>query len=267
MVTVCLAGATGKVGREIVKALGQRDDMRLVACIGSTTAGTRLPAVLGIDCPDLLISRTLDDAVKTAPFDVLVDYTAPAGVFQRVSDAVRRRVHCVIGTSGLSTEQYGEIAALAEAHRVGVFAAGNFSLTAALMARFAELAARHVPHWEVVDYAPDSKKDAPSGTTREIAHLLRQVGRARHAVAPAEVHGSPESRGATIEGTQVHSIRVPGFYSSSEVIFGLPGERLSLRHDSISAAPYVAGTLLAIEKVGGFEGLVRGMHHMLDLSP
>ncbi len=148
---------------------------------------------------------------------------------------------------------------------MGVVAAGNFSLTAALMLRLATEAARHVEAWEVIDYASAGKPDAPSGTARELAERLEEVRRPALGVQLGEVHGAPEARGATIGGTQVHSLRLPSFVVSTEVVFAAAGERLSLRQDAgETPAPYVAGTLLAIRAVRGRVGLTRGLDRLLE---
>jgi 4-hydroxy-tetrahydrodipicolinate reductase len=263
---VCLSGATGNVGRELVKALLKADDLELVACLGYSTAGKRLSEVLNFPCPDLPIHRSVENVLGQGAVDVLIDYTTPQAVLQTVTDGIANGVNCVIGTSGIIDEQYAELDRLASAQNVGVFAAGNFSITAALMVHFSQIAAKFVPHWEVFDYGPDTKSDAPSGTARELAYLLGRMGGPQYAVPPQDVHGDPQSRGARMNGTQVHSVRLPGFYSAAEAIFGLPGERVSIRHDSMSYAPYVEGTLLAAKKVGSMKGLVRGMGKLLGLD-
>lgn len=263
---ICLAGASGHVGRELVNALSRETDLDLVACIGRKTAGNRLRDILGPSTPDLIVAANVREAYEMSPFRVLIDYTTPKAVFQTVVDAVSLNVHCVIGTSGLDDGDYAKLHQLALDRKTGIFAAGNFSVTAALLAHFAQFAARFVPQWELIDYGSDHKPDAPSGTSRELAHLLGQVPGHREGIPPRQVLGHPESRGANLNGTQVHSLRLPGYYSSSEAIFGLEGERLTLRHDSISYMPYVAGTLLAIRKVEHIRGLRRGMAFLLGLG-
>ena len=153
---------------------------------------------------------------------------------------------------------------LAREREVGVVAAGNFSLSAALVLRFAAEAASHLERWEIVDYASATKPDAPSGTAREIAERLAEVRTPVVDVPLDDVLGAVEARGATIAGTQVHSLRLPGFVVSTEVLFAAPGERLTLRHDAgDSPAPYVAGTLLAIRAVPEVVGLTRGLDRLL----
>jgi 4-hydroxy-tetrahydrodipicolinate reductase len=262
---VCVAGATGWVGRGLVSAIAQAPDLELVAAVARKGAGKRLSDALDFPAPDIKISKSVEDALAH-PCDVLVDFTLPDAVRSHVLAAIGRGVHAVVGTSGLTDEEYAEIDAAAKARGVGVLAAGNFALTAVLLQRFAELAAKQIPHWEIIDYGKAAKPDAPSGTARELASRLSRVGTPVLEVPIDKTLGSKEARGATLAGTQVHSVRLPGFVSSIEVLFGLPHERLSIRHDSGSGAePYVAGTLLAIRKVSTFTGLRRGMDTVLEL--
>ena len=177
---------------------------------------------------------------------------------------VDKGVRVVVGTSGLTASDYADIAQRAEARKLGVIAAGNFSITAALAKHFALIAAQYLPSWEIIDYASAAKIDAPSGTTRELAEALAAVAQNQLAVPIEQTHGPKEARGTTIDGTQVHSIRLPSYIIAFETIFGLPDERLSIRHDAGSgAAPYVAGTLLAARKVMEVQGLVRGLDQLL----
>jgi 4-hydroxy-tetrahydrodipicolinate reductase len=172
----------------------------------------------------------------------------------------------VIGTSGLTEADYQEIDGAARAAERGVLAVGNFALTVVLMQRFAEIAARLIPQWEIVEYARDAKRDAPSGTARELAARLARVRQPEATVPLADTLGERDARGATVSGSQIHSVRLPGFVISAEIIFGLPDQRLTLRHDSgTSARPYVDGALLAIRKVSTLVGVHRGLDTVLEL--
>src|SRR5262249_42580843 len=143
--------------------------------------------------------------------------------------------------------------------------AGNFSLLAALLLRSAAETARHVAAWEIIDYASAGKPDAPSGTARELAERLASVRAPYVEVPPERVHGPPEARGATVAGAQVHSVRLPSFVVSTEIVFAAAGERLVIRHDpNESPEPYIAGTLLAVRAVGGRVGLTRGLDTLLS---
>src|SRR6185369_17988913 len=161
---------------------------------------------------------------------------------------------------------YAEIDVVARRYGRGVLACGNFALTVVLLQRFAEVAARLLPQWEIIDYANDGKLDVPSGTARELAARLAKVRPPEPTVPIESTVGPREARGATLAGSQVHSIRLPGFVISAEIIFGMPDQKLTIRHDSgNSARPYVDGALLAIRKVSTLVGLHRGLDSVLDL--
>jgi len=247
---VCIAGVTGWVGRPLAEAVNAVTDLELVA---------------GVARSDAASFSSVAEALDAVPTDVLIDYTSATAVRGNVLAAIERGVGVVVGSSGLSAADYAEIDAQAREKHVGVIAAGNFSLTAALLVRFAAEAARHLEAWEVIDYASAAKPDAPSGTSRELAERLDEVRAPVLRVPIDEVHGAREARGASVAGTQVHSIRLPSFSVSTEALFAADGERLSIRHDAgESAAPYIAGTLIAIRAVSGRVGLTRGLDQLLN---
>jgi len=240
---------TGWTGGAVAEAIDAASDLELVAGVSRSD-------------PDSFSSVT--EALDAAPADVLVDYTHADAVKGNVLAALDRGVAVVVGSSGLSADDYAEIDARAREQGVGVIAAGNFSLTAALLLRFASEAARHLASWEVIDYASLGKPDAPSGTARELAERLEGIASPKVAVPVEETLGSRDARGATVGTTQVHSLRLPSFSVSTEIVFGGDDERLSIRHDAGSTpAPYVAGTLLAIRAVTERVGVTRGLDQLI----
>ena len=248
-IRVCVAGVTGWTGSAVAEAVDAADDLELVA---------------GVSRSDPERYSSVAEALDAVEADVVVDYTHASAVRENVLAAVERGVGVVVGSSGLSADDYAEIDAKAHEREVGVVAAGNFSLAAALMLRFAVEAARHFDTWEVVDYASAGKEDAPSGTARELAERLEEVRAPALAVAVGDTLGAREARGATVAGTQVHSLRLPSFVVSTEVVFAAGGERLSLRHDAGDTPdPYVEGTLLAVRAVPDRVGLTRGLDRLL----
>jgi 4-hydroxy-tetrahydrodipicolinate reductase len=269
---ICIAGATGWAGAAVTRHIvssrastgtGRESDFVLSGAVARQRVGKDIGEALGLPPVGVRISGTVEEALR-APTDVLIDYTRPNVVKTHTLSALERGVRVVIGTSGLSAADYDEIARAAREWGLGVIAAGNFSITAALAKHFALLAAKYVPSWELIDYAHADKVDAPSGTVRELAEELAQVATAKVEFPIEQTHGVPTARGATIEGTQVHSIRLPGYIIAFEAVFGLPDERLTLRHDAGSGAgPYVAGTLLAAREVLKTTGLVRGLDRLL----
>jgi 4-hydroxy-tetrahydrodipicolinate reductase len=263
---ICLAGATGWAGSALARGIANVGDLELVAAVSRTHAGRALGDVLGeprLTCP---IYASAEEALAQ-PCDVFFEYTKPSVAKGNAMAALRRGVHVVIGTSGLTDDDYAEIAQLADQRQRAVLAVGNFALTVVLLQKFAEMAARLIPQWEIIDYASDRKKDAPSGTVRELAARLARIRPSELTVPLEQTEGVAETRGARLAGSQVHSLRLPGYTISAEIIFGMPDQRLSLRHDSGgSAEPYVDGALVAIRKVHTFVGLRRGLDSVLDLT-
>ncbi len=266
-IRVTLCGATGWVGKALSVALRDSADLSLVAAVSRGAAGRTLGEAIRLPGLEAPVYGSLAEALA-APSDVVIDYTKPHVVKGHALEAVAAGRHLVIGTSGLSAEDYAEIDSAAKQAGRGVLAAGNFSITATLLRRFALEAARYVADVEIIDYASAKKPDAPSGTARELAEALGEA-RQRATSAPVEsITGRPDARGAAIgapHAVQVHSVRLPSYILSCEAAFGAPDERLTIRHDAgSSAAPYVAGTLLAARKVSGFVGLRRGLDSILD---
>jgi 4-hydroxy-tetrahydrodipicolinate reductase len=263
MVNVCFAGITGWTAPAIVAAIDEAGDLTLTSGVSRSAAGQSLAAAAGSRSHGLVYA-TVAAALESTEVDVLIDYTSAAAVKDNVWTAVGAGVHVVIGSSGLTCGDYEELDRLARDRGVGVIAAGNFSVMAAVLRRAASMAAQHVPHWEIIDYASDDKPDVPSGTARELAETLAQVREPAVTVALSEVHGPVEARGAGVAGTRIHSVRLPSFVVTTEVVFGGSGERLIMRHDpGLTPAPYVSGTLLAVRTVADVVGVRRGLDSLL----
>jgi 4-hydroxy-tetrahydrodipicolinate reductase len=260
---VCIAGATGWVGKPLCLAVSEAGDLSLVGAVSRTHQGRNLKDAFGDSNLDLPVSGSVAEALDT-PTDVLVDYTNADVVKANVMTAIRKGVHVVIGSSGLTDGDFIEINRAASEHKVGVIAAGNFAITAVLLQRFACEAAKYLSHWEIIDYASDAKRDAPSGTARELAFRLSEIRKPAVTYPVEETIGESASRGTTLNGIQIHSIRLPGYVISVEAIFGAKEERLTIRHDAGSGAePYIQGTLLAIRKVRNHVGLIRGLDKIM----
>ena len=248
MLRVLIAGVTGWTGAPLSRAVEAAPDLELVGGI----------ARRGADY------ASVADALAAVEADVLVDYTSAAVVRSHVDAALAGGLHAVVGSSGLTEADYSELDAAARAAGRSVIAAGNFSILAATLLHAATLAASHVAHWEVIDYGSVGKPDAPSGTSREIAERLSSVHEPAAAEHDSDLIGPPEARGASVSGTRVHSLRLPGYTLSTDVILATPDERLVIRHEAgASAEPYIAGTLLAIRRAPEVTGLLRGLDRLL----
>ena len=255
MQRVTLAGATGWVGRPLARAIQESGDLALVSAIARRDAGQTIG--------DVRIRGSVAEGLET-PSDVFVDYTSAAAVRDNVFAAIAAGRHVVIGSSGLTQEDFAEIDARARAANVGVVAVGNFAITAALLQRFAVEAAQYLRSWEIIDTAYAGKIDAPSGMARELAWRMSEVATPELAVPLEKTLGNVEARGAGVSGSRIHSIRLPGHTIGIEVRFGQEDERLTLTYDAgPGAKPYIDGTLLAIRRVSQFSGLVRGLDRIL----
>ncbi len=263
-IRICVAGATGWTGSAVVRGVLNSDAFTLTGTVAQATAGRDIGQVIGLgENAGVVVSSSVAEALEVKT-DVLVDYTTTATVKDHVLYAIERGIAVVVGTSGLTAQDYDDIEKAAESNGVGVVGGGNFSITATLMQRLALETARNVPQFEVLDYAWAEKEDVPSGTGRELAEKLGDVQQPKQVRSMDSLHGPIEARGATINGVQVHSVRLPGYTLRCGAVFGLEGERLEIFHEAgPSAAPYVAGTLLAAKKAMQVKGLVRGLDALL----
>ena len=243
MIKVGVLGAAGRMGATVCDAVDADDELELVAKVD-------------IDDP-------LDRLVK-AGADVAVDFTMPSAVKDNVRFCLDNGIHAVVGTTGLSQDDLAEIGGWASGSSANAFVAPNFALGAVLMMRFAAQAARFYEAAEIIERHHERKLDAPSGTALRTAELMNEQ-RASGWLTPEGSESVAGSRGGESAGVHVHSVRLPGSVAHQEVIFGSPGETLSIRHDSIERVSFMPGVVLAVKKVGELKGLTVGLEHLLDL--
>jgi 4-hydroxy-tetrahydrodipicolinate reductase len=253
---ICIGGATGWTGSALVEGVRAAADLELSGAVARKAAGKEIHGIAA--------AATVAEALSAQNTDVYIDYTHPSAVKANVLTALDMGVAVVIGTSGMSAADYAEIAAKAERQGLGVVASGNFSLTASLLTRFSLMAAQQVGDYEILDFAKNTKPDVPSGTAQELSERMGRIKPSVPGVPIDQILGPKEARGADVGGGRVHSIRLPSYVLAVETLFGMPGERLSIRHDAGSSAePYVGGTLLAARRVVALKGLVRGLDNLL----
>ena len=252
MIRVGVLGARGRMGRTVCAAVAADPDCELAAAvdteIGDTVDGVEVSA-----SPDALVA---------AGTEVAVDFTHPSAVMANIRWCLAQEIHTVVGTTGLLPEDLDEMKTLAEAGSANVVVASNFAIGAVLAMRFAEQAAAWFPDAEVIELHHEAKVDAPSGTALTTA---RRIAAAR-GHAPTVRGGDalhPGARGADVEGVRVHSIRLPGLLAHEEILFGGPGQILTIRHDSTDRASFMPGVLLAIKAIGGRPGFTDGLDTLL----
>lgn len=261
MIRVAVAGATGRMGAEVCRAVATAPDLALVGGVSRSAAGSSLGGAIGLEgeAGEVVLAERLDE-LRPAGVEVLVDFTAAAYAPEHIAWGIANGVHVVVGTTGFEIDEAWRDAP------VGVVVAPNFAIGAVLLMRFAEQAARHFPAAEVIELHHDGKADAPSGTALATA---RSIAAAR-GVAPASPAGDdahPGARGADVDGVRVHAVRLPGLVAHEEVVFGGQGQTLTLRHDSIDRSSFMPGVLLAIRAAPTRPGLTVGLGALLDLEP
>jgi 4-hydroxy-tetrahydrodipicolinate reductase len=247
VIRVGVLGAAGRMGREVCRAVGAAADLELVAAVdpsGEATASTSIEA--------------LADAGAT----VAVDFTHPSSVLANVRWCLRNDVHAVVGTTGITPADLGEIRALADSGDANCIVAPNFALGAVLLVRFAAEAARYFDAAEVIELHHDGKADAPSGTAIATARAIG-AARAGNWSPPEAVGEFPASRGAEIDGVTVHAVRLPGLVAHQEILFGAPGQTLALRHDTTDRSAFMPGVLLAVRAIADRPGLTVGLDALL----
>jgi 4-hydroxy-tetrahydrodipicolinate reductase len=263
-IKICLAGATGWAGSALSRGIFEAPDLELVSAISRSHAGQVLGDAIGIKGLLAPVFSTAAEALSTKP-DVFIEYTKPDIAKLNILTAIKGGAHVVVGTSGLSEDDYTAIDGAAQEYQRGVLAVGNFAIAAVLLQRFAEMAAKYIPYWEIIDYAHADKKDAPSGTARELANRLSKIKESQLDVPLDSVNGPRESRGVRLQGSQVHSVRLPGYNISLDAIFAMTDQKLIIRYESGSSAePYVNGALLAVRTVSKLIGVHRGLDSVMD---
>jgi 4-hydroxy-tetrahydrodipicolinate reductase len=260
-IRVGVVGAAGRMGAEVCRAIAAEDDLELVAAVDVSATGVAVRDVTGVET-DLVVAGELETLTQ-AGCEVAVEFTGPASVGANLRWLLEHGIHAVVGATGIDTGDLDAARALAADGDANALVAPNFAIGAVLLMRFAAEAAKHLPHVEIIELHHDRKVDAPSGTALRTAELIAE-SRAQVPEIPLGDDRHPGARGADHADVRVHSVRLPGIVANQEVIFGGPGQTLTLRHDSIDRTSFMPGVVLACREVGGLDGLVVGLEHLLD---
>lgn len=259
MIKVGVCGANGKMGKEVVKMLLNSKECELTAAIDKLGAGEKIESIIIQD--DI---KNLNSNIA----DVVVDFTQPSCIFENVKFYLNNKIKAVIGTTGLTKEQIEEIKELSIKNNTGCIIAPNFSIGAILMMKFSAMASKYFSNAEIIEYHHNQKKDAPSGTSIKTAQLMIENN------DNFKLGNCPEKE--TIEGSrggcyaennkgniQIHSVRMPGFVASQEVIFGSSGQTLKIHHDTINRECYMSGVELAVKYVYENNNFIYGLENIL----
>lgn len=248
MIRVAVCGANGKMGQEVVKAVLASEDMTLVAQI------------------DIYNGQfaTIKDAKDSVKIDVLVDFTQPDSIYENALFCLNNDIKIVIGTTGLSDIQIEELKKLSEERNVACLIAPNFSTGAVLMMKFAEIASKYFENAEIIELHHNQKKDAPSGTAVKTAALISEGAESFTTGNCQEKETIEGARGASAyNNIHIHSVRMPGYMASQEVLFGSSGQILTIRHDSTNRECYMPGVLLGIRYIAQHDEFVYGLDKIM----
>lgn len=261
-INVVVHGALGRMGQEVLNAVTNAEDMIPVGAADQAAepGSINLPDMSG----QIPISNDLSQVLSGA--DVVVDFSTADGALSALRTASSHNVNIVVGTTGLSEDNYQEADGLANEHDVGIIIAPNFAMGAVLMIHLAKEAGRFFDYADLTETHHEAKIDAPSGTALAIARAAVEGKSGGFTNVHAEKELIEGPRGGDYEGISVHSARMPGRVAHHELVFGGLGQTLTIRHDSISRESFMPGVTMAIREVGGRKGLTVGLENLMGLA-
>jgi 4-hydroxy-tetrahydrodipicolinate reductase len=269
-IPVVVNGATGKMGREVIKAVTQAEDMVLIGAVDRNPEyiGRDIGEVIGCGELEVPVVSDLQSILVLATQEktqgVMVDFTHPDSVYENTRAAIAYGVRPVVGTTGLSSEQIDDLADFADKASTGALVIPNFCIGVVLLQQAAIQAAKYFESVEIIELHHNQKADAPSGTAIKTAQMLAELGKQYNPQLVEEKETITGARGALAdENIRIHSIRLPGLIAHQEVIFGAAGQIYTLRHDTMDRACYMPGVLLSIRKVTELKSLVYGLEKIL----
>jgi 4-hydroxy-tetrahydrodipicolinate reductase len=269
-IKVVIAGINGRMGKASAKLLSEDSAFQIVGAFGprgSSYAGQDLAQLTGAGTTGILVSNSIEDLPANAKPDVLLDFSVAASAVEHARFALEHGFRPVIGASGVGEGDIKALTELAAKKHLGAMVVPNFSIGAVLMMEFAQQAGSFFEHVEIVEMHHTKKLDAPSGTAMHTAAKLKQSGNKFNRKEVEEHELLANSRGGqTDAGVRVHSLRLPGLISHQEVIFGAPGELLTIRHDSFNTDCFTRGIKMAIQAVVGMDGLTLGLDKILTTA-
>ncbi|WP_151734497.1 4-hydroxy-tetrahydrodipicolinate reductase [Paenibacillus tengchongensis] len=263
-IKVIVSGAGGRMGKEVVKLVLEDEALELAAAVDRSASGMDAGRLVGLEECGVIVTSDLEAALNERGGEVLVDFTTPQSAYDNTALAVKYGVRPVIGTTGFTPEQIGDLDKQCRERGIGGLIAPNFSIGAILLMKFAAQAAKYFPHLEIIETHGDQKLDAPSGTAIKTAEMISEAREELRQGNPQEEEVIEGARGGYYNGFRIHSVRLPGVFAQEEVVFGGFGQSLKIRHDSYERAGYMPGVKMGIEKVMGYTGLIYGFEHFIE---
>jgi 4-hydroxy-tetrahydrodipicolinate reductase len=264
VIKVAVIGASGRMGKEVVKMVLGDPELQLVAAVNRSMQGIDVGVLVNNEACGIMMTSGVEEAFASTNPDVVVDFTGPHSAAIHTELAIQYGVRPVIGTTGFTPQDIERLDKQSSEQGIGGIIAPNFSIGAILMMKFAAQAAKYMPHLEIIEYHGDQKLDAPSGTAIKTAELIAEQRQELRQGNPSEEETLEGARGGYYNGFRIHSVRLPGIFAQQEVIFGGFGQTLKIRHDSYDRAGYMPGVNIAIKKVMDVRGIVYGFEHFID---
>lgn len=262
-IKVIVTGALGRMGLETAKAIVNDEEMDLVGLVDIRARGEKLSQVSELRGIDIKIENDLDRAIEQTRPQAMIDFTNPQAVFNNTRTALKNKITCVVGTTGLNEVELKQLEKLAMDNQTGLAIIPNFAIGAVLMMKFAREAAQYFPDVEIIELHHDQKMDAPSGTAIKTAELINESRASRAPRNIREYEKIAGCRGGNVDQVRIHSIRLPGLIAHQEVIFGGAGQTLKIRHDSMDRAGFMPGVIMVVKKMINKQGLIYGMENLL----
>jgi 4-hydroxy-tetrahydrodipicolinate reductase len=237
MIRVSVIGSNGRMGSTVVQTVLAEDGLELSK---------------KIDADDDI------NAVTSENTDIAVEFSSPAVSFENVEKLVSNGVSVVVGTTGWDEQKQQALNAILKQYNeannshVKVIIVPNFSISAILLKQFSVTAAKYFESVEILEYHHPDKLDAPSGTAIATANAISEARKSAGItteIPDATISDEPGSRGGKISGIPVHAVRLRGLTAHEEVLFGGPGEMLTIKQDSFDRISFMNGVVIAVKNI------------------
>ncbi len=263
LIKVVVHGALGRMGKDVLNALGREPDMEPVGVVDLLASEDYLSLPDGSGL--IPLSKELGPIITRCRPQAVVDFTNARAAMDVIRTATAMKVSAVIGSTGLSQADLEEADSLCRTHQIGVFVAPNFALGAVLLIHLARQIGRFFDYADITEIHHETKIDAPSGTALAIARALVDGKGGPFKAPKPERESLPGTRGGEYEGVIIHSGRMPGKMAYHSLVLGTRGQTLSIQHDTVSRECYMPGVIMAVREVVKSKGLVVGLDKVMGL--
>ncbi|GIW23210.1 MAG: 4-hydroxy-tetrahydrodipicolinate reductase [Candidatus Sericytochromatia bacterium] len=262
MKKILIAGCTGKMGLEAVKTILKTNDFRLYSCLGNKNyINEDIGNLIGKGNIGITITNNLEKSLED--IDIVLDLTNVDAGYNIIIKSLKKNIPVVSGSTGFNKKQLDEFKSLSEEKKISCYIIPNFSIGVVLMTKFAKEAGKFFENVEIIEYHHENKKDYPSGTAIKTAEMLAENSKTYNHGRPEEIAKIENCRGGNYFNINIHSIRMPGFIATQEVLFGSIGEVLTIKHQTINREAFMSGILFCLRKAINDNNFVYGMDNII----